>query len=244
MSEAPAPERVSAAPPAPPKRAPELPDPWPVPSNQEIKREASPFGDPDWRVRLYSWCGFVLRLLVIAATVVTAMQYFAAREEKRVERALDLVTLWEQPPYQEAQKALDARLAPLRREAGAMLGDTPDRTDLEVVSKRIGLAAMKEGGGAQPLPDFQEQFGRILYFLNRLAFCVEGNLCSRAVADAYFRDYAESFWLYFSGYILDQRRTSPNYGRPLDSYLHAAPRGFFDFLPALPATPSDAGGAD
>lgn len=244
MSEAVAPVAGMPAP-APARAARDLPDPLPVPSAQEIKKEASPFNDPDWRVRLYTWCGFGLRVLLIIGAVVTALEYFAAREEKRVEHTLDLVTLWEGERYQEAQAALDARLQPLRENAVAMLGSDPARADLELLYKRIGEQAMTEAGGSQPLPEFRDAFGRIVYFLNRLAFCVEGNLCSRDVADAYFRDFAESFWIYFSGYILDERKTSPNYAKPLEDYVKSTGgRGLLWFLPAAPATPSGPGGTN
>ena len=65
---------------------------------------------------------------------------------------------------------------------------------------------MNADGGVMPLPEFQDQFDRLVYFLNRVSFCVEGNLCDRDIADAYFQDYANSFWRYFRGYVEKQRK--------------------------------------
>lgn len=234
MSEAAQKEARPVAPAEPPavQPAPELPDPWPVPSSQEIKRETTPFSDPDWRVRVYSWSGFGLRLLIILATVITALQYFTVREEKRVERAFELVTLWEQPKYQDAQRALDERLAPLVQSAGAVLGADASPAERQVAARQVGEAAMREGGGAMPLAEFERHFGDIVYFLNRVAFCVEEGLCSRAVTDAYFRDFAVSFWSYFSGYAAKRRAVSANYARPLEDYATGkAESGWLSFWP-------------
>lgn len=244
MSEAAAPAapRPAFAEPLPAKRAPELPDPLPVPGTHDIKKEVSPFDDADWRMRLYTWCGFLLRLLLIAGAVVTAMQYFAAREEKRVEHTLELVTLWEEPQYQEAQRALDARLAPLLAQAAAMVTPDTGPADLQLIYKKIGQAAMTPAGGAMPLGEFKAHLDGIVYFLNRLSFCVEGNICSRAVADAYFRDFAESFWRYFSGYVGSVRKqTSPNYAKPIEDYVNANGAPPAEPPPAGPAAPGDAG---
>lgn len=246
MSETAPKEPRPAAPPLAAKPAPELPDPWPVPGSHEIKRESTPFSDPDWRVRVYTWSGFGLRLLIIVATLITAAQYFTVREEKRVERTFELVSLWEQPKYQDAQRALDDRLTPLARDANAMLGADAAPAERQVAARRVGEAVMSEAGGPMPLPEFERHFGDIVYFLNRVAFCVEGGLCSREVTDAYFRDYAVSFWAYFSGYAAKRRAVSPNYARPLEDYATGkAEPGWLPFWPfaasardeATPGTP-------
>lgn len=224
----------------------DLPDPTTLPSSeeadrvqQEINEETSPFKDRDWRIRFYSWAGIGLRLLLIFGTLFSVVQFLAAREEKRVERTLELVDSWEKPEYQEAQKALKERLDGLNSRFASLLGENPSPTELAVYSRRLGVAAMTKDGGTMPLSDFQDQFGRIVYFLNRLSFCVEENLCSRDVADAYFRDFTLSFWGYFSSYVQAQRKQgSPSYGKPIEEYVRSteasAPRPA-----APPATASD-----
>ena len=73
-----------------------------------------------------------------------------------------------------------------------------------------------------PLADFEERFDRIVYFLSRVASCVEGNLCDRAVADEFFLDYARSFWRFFSDWIVKEReRGSPNLAITVENYLKA-----------------------
>lgn len=189
-------------------------------SNQEIKKESNPFTERDPRMLMYAWFGLAVRVLVVFGGIFSVVQFLAAREEKRVERSLALVELWEQGDYQKAERALKQRLAGLNSKYANILGENPSPADRAVLSERIGLEAMSPDGGVMPIDDFQEQFDRIVYFLNRVAFCVEGDLCAPDIIDAYFRDFASSFWDYFHGYIAKQRRSGlSTYAKPIENYL-------------------------
>lgn len=193
---------------------------FPDRSTQEIKKESNPFTDRDWRMLGYAWSGFLLRLLLIAGGVFTVVQYFQAREEGRIERALQLVELWEQPEYQAAQKALKSRLDGLNTQYAGLLGSNPSEEEKRIYAERIGIAALGAQGGAMPVEEFRDHFDRIVYFLNRVAFCVEGNLCQRRVTDAYFRDFAASFWGYFRGHAeQERRRGAPNYAVTIENWI-------------------------
>lgn len=211
------------------QNAPKLPETvtgFPEFSPQEIKEEPNPFRDPDWRMLVYAWSGFALRILLVLGGVFSAFQYLQAREEKRVERTLQLVEVWERPDYQTAQRALRRRLTDLNERHSGLLGPNPSRTEYDIYRNRIGIEAMQEAGGDLPLVDFREQFDRVVYFLNRVSFCVEEGLCSRTVADAYFLDYARSFWSYFSDFAAQQRRAgSMNFARPIEAYVRPRRRG-------------------
>jgi hypothetical protein len=187
---------------------------------QELKEESNPFTSRDPRMLTYAWTGLMVRLFLIAGGVFSVWQYLEQREESRVERTLSLVQLWEQPSYQEAQTALNDRIEALNEENAGLLGDNPSDGELAFYRDRIGLAAMSEAGGDMPLDEFEDRFGRIVYFLNRVAFCVDGNLCSASVADAYFLDYAQSFWSYFGAYIAEERKAGrPKFAEPLEGYV-------------------------
>lgn len=199
---------------------PPLPDPLQNPLAEELRAEENPFTTSDWRMRSYAWAGYTLRFVLIFGAAFTVVQFLAAREEKRVERALQLAETWERPEYQDAQKALRDRLADLNARYASLLGDSPSADELDVYYDRVGQEAMTADGGAMPLPDFQERFDRIVYFLNRVSFCVEGGMCSTEVSDAYFGDYAQSFWNYFGGYVQAQRRRGqPNYAKPIEAFV-------------------------
>jgi hypothetical protein len=182
------------------------------------------FIEGDWRVSANAWAGFGLRVLLIAGTLFSGYQYIMARKELRVERTLQLVELWERPEYQEAQKALKTRLAELNQKFQGLLGQAPSQAELAVYYEKIGNKALEADGGEQPLPEFQDDFDRIVYFLNRVSFCVDGNLCDRDVADAYFQDFADSFWRYFRGYVARQRHAgATTYAAAIEKYVGENP---------------------
>ncbi|WP_245453369.1 DUF4760 domain-containing protein [Aquibium carbonis] len=187
------------------------------------KRENNPFTDGDWRMLSYAWSGFALRILLVLGTIFSVYQYMQAREEKRIERTLELVELWDQPEYQAAQRSLKRRLTELNARFSADLGRSTTPKELAIFQERIGIEAMKAEGGTMSSDEFLESFDRIVYFLNRVSFCVDGGLCSKDVAEAYFRDFAQSFWGYFAGHIRQERRRgSPNLAKPLEDYVSAA----------------------
>jgi hypothetical protein len=199
---------------------PETTEGFPWPSSHEIKKESNPFTDRDWRMLVYAWSGMAVRFAIIFTLMFSIYQFLANQEQKRVEQTMSLVELWETKDYQQAQRALKDRLAALNAKYDNLLSANPSPTEEQVFRQRIGIEAMTASGGDMPLADFSDNFDRIVYFLNRLSFCVDGNLCSRKVSDAYFRDYAVSFWSYFAGYVDKQRKAgSPTFALPIETYV-------------------------
>lgn len=180
----------------------------------------TPFSDGDWRIRLDAWAGLFVRIGLVVGAVFSVYQYLAQREEQRVAQTMRLVELWDESGYQQAQRSVKARLTELNDKYRNLLGQNPTPTEQSIYRRRIGIQAMTAEGGSQPLADFTADFDRVVYFLNRLSFCVEGNLCSRKMADAYFHDYAVSFWSYFAGYVEKQRKAgSATYALPIEKYV-------------------------
>lgn len=203
-----------------PDRLPETVSAMPEVSPHEIKREPNPFVDGDWRMLGYAWAGMLLRVLLIAGGIFSVVQYLQAREERRVERTLQLVDLWERADYQEAQRVLRDRLDGARVAAQSSLAADATPEEIAYVTEQIGITVLTVEEGTVPLAEVRDRFDRIVYFLNRVAFCVEGNLCSQDVADAYFHAYADAFWRYFSAQIARERRAgSPAYATPLERYV-------------------------
>lgn len=199
------------------------PAPMGLPSTQDIKKEANPFTDRDPRMLAYAWVGFLLRILLVFGAVFSILQYVANRSEKRVERTLELVGMWDSPNYQEAQKELRARLSALNKANESLIGSNPSAPELKVYYGAIGQQVMSEEGGTMPLADFEPHFERIVYFFNRVGTCVKSNICDRDVANDYFMDYAKSFWDYFSDYAAERRKGSPNFAKPIEEYVKSAP---------------------
>jgi hypothetical protein len=186
----------------------------------ESGEDDNPFRSKDWRVWTYTWSGFAVRILIIVGGIFSVLQYLDTREEHRVERTLQLIELWEKPEFQQAQQAIGERLDALNTQFGELLDKNASAEERAVYFDRIGVAAMQADGGSMPVAEFRAHFDRMLYFLNRMAFCVEGNLCSKDMVAGYFGDFARSFWTYFGGYIEEQRGgIAPNYGAPLEKYV-------------------------
>lgn len=222
-----APKPVPAAKPAGhlTAKSPDFADPAPttVPGQTDVKRESNPFNDPDPRMLVYAWVGFLLRILLVFGAVFSILQYVAQREEKRVERTMELIDMWDRPEFQEAQRALRSRLVALTEANKGLLGSNASETERKVFQASIGQQLMTEQGGELPLAEFSLHFERIVYFLNRLATCVKSNICDREVANDYFMDYAQSFWTYFADYVADVRRSgSPNFAKPIEEYVASA----------------------
>jgi len=208
-------------------------EPFTEPSPQEIKKESNPFTEADWRMWTYAWSGFLLRLMLVFGASFSVYQYLAQREEKRVERTFALIELWERPEYQDAQKALRERLGQVHDRLKSQLSATPTQAQLDFYYRKVGSEAMTAADSTVPLADIQANFDRVLYFLNRVSSCTTTNLCSKQVTDEYFRDYAHTFWGYFSGYIRSQRRAgSATLAESLEKYLTT------DAAPAPPAEPA------
>lgn len=201
----------------------DLADPDPSPA-EGITKESSPFSDRDRRVMVYAWMGFMLRILLVVGAVFSIIQYLAAREEKRVERTLALVDMWDGAEFQDAQTALKARLIALNKANEGLMSSNPTEDERKIYYESVGKQLMTDGGGAAPMTEFEPKFDRIVYFLNRVSTCVKRNLCDRQVADDYFLDYARSFWSYFGGYADSVRKGgSPNYARSIEDYVTSAP---------------------
>jgi hypothetical protein len=209
-------------------------DPMPLPTtanSTDVKKESNPFTDSDWRMLVYAYIGFLLRILLVCGAVFSLAQYVLQRQEKRVERTLELVDMWDRPEFQEAQRALKTRLVALNEANQGLLGSNPTESAKAVYFASIGEQLMTAEGGTMPLPEFTTHFDRIVYFLNRLATCVKSNLCDRQVADDYFLDYARSFWAYFNGYAAQVRQSgTQNFAKPIEEYVQSA-------APAEPPAP-------
>ena len=200
-------------------------------NDEHVPEGASPIPGPsewtenlfeggDWRVSANAWAGFGLRVLLIAGTLFTVYQYMMQRAEMRVERALALVELWDQDKYQEAAKAVKDRLAGLLAKNPNPFGAKPTEKDLAFYYARIGEQALDSSGADPATPQFQEEFDRLVYFLNRVSFCVDRNICDRDIAQNYFQDYAASFWRYFRGYAEKRRKQGePAYAVAIEKFV-------------------------
>ncbi len=211
-----------ASPPAPKKKPglAETTEAMPWPSNHEIKKESNPFTERDWRMWTYAWSGLVVRLIIVVGGIFSVYQYLQTAEEKRINGTFALLEIWERPEYQQAQLAVRQRIGDLNKKYANLLGKSPSQADLAFYMERIGVEAMTPEGGAMPYEDFKLQFDRLVYFLNRVATCVQAGQCSQKVTDDYFRDLSVSTWGYFAKYVRQVRAGgSTTFAAPIEEYV-------------------------
>lgn len=213
-SAAPAPAAQQPAHERKPRKLPETTEGLPWHSNHEIKKEPNAFTDRDWYNRTYAWAGMAVRFVIVFGSIFSVYQFLAARSEKRVERTLQLVEIWEAPDTSAAQVAINTKLGEINAANSAFFPKDGTEAEKAEYFSRIGRQAAQD-------PALRDQIDKMIYFLNRLAFCVDGNLCSPDVAEAYFRDYAISFWQYFAGYVAQRRQVSPNFAQPIETYVRS-----------------------
>ena len=120
------------------KNLPESTSGFPDTSVHDIKAESNPFTSTDIRMLFYAWAGMFVRIFLIAGGVFSVWQYLQQREEKRIERTLELVQLWEQPNYQQAQRAVRDRLEALNAQNSGLLGANATAKEIAVYSQRLG----------------------------------------------------------------------------------------------------------
>lgn len=199
---------------------PEMTDQFPDVSGPDVKEENNPFTTSDWRMFIYAWSDMLVRLFIILGGIFSIYQYSETRKEKRVEQTLQLVELWDKPEFQEAQTVVKERLAILNAQFAGQLGQNPSQEELAVYYRQVGLEALSAPAPEMSVEEFRARYEKVLYFLNRLAFCVDGNLCEQSVADAFFYDYASSFWRYFSGHVeRERRRGLSGYAVAIEGYV-------------------------
>ena len=215
---------------------PEMSDQFPEASGPDVTEETNPFTSKDWRMLIYAWADVLVRVFIILGGIFAIYQYSETRKEKRVQQTLQLVELWDQPDFQNAQLVVKDRLASLNNEFAGQLGQNPSQEELAVYYRQVGLQALSVAGPDMPLEEFRARYEKVLYFLNRLAFCVDGNLCEQSVADAFFYDYASSFWRYFSGYAERERqRGVVGYATAIENYVTEERNGsIFSTLGLMP----------
>ena len=94
--------------------------------------------------------------------------------------------------------------------------------------ERIGIEAMTPEGGDMPLADFQEHFDRDRLFPQpRCPSASKASSVRNRCADAYFRDYAVSFWSYFCRLCQTKQRKagSSTFAMPIETYVRQAAAG-------------------
>lgn len=135
----------------------------------------------------------IVALLGVVTLVVGVLEYKDQGEAERAKATLALVDKWSEGPltaFSVLDDAISKGIDGLTPEAVASLnaGEAPADSGEGTVE----LAILKMGARAARDPDVMNALVEVEFFFNRLAVCVEANLCSRHAAKAFFGDTVAS----------------------------------------------------
>ncbi|MGR3271788.1 hypothetical protein DU478_05380 [Thalassococcus profundi] len=163
--------------------------------------------------------GLFTVLAVLGGLIGLILAYFELaqrREAARAEATLALLDVWEGATqggthYLNAFRALDARVK-------ANLDEVP-QADLDAARADDTMRAALYARVTREVmddPEAQRAFEDVVYFFQRLAICVETNLCDREATLAFFGGPMRSFSLTFSAPIANRRAAVTDFADGLD----------------------------
>lgn len=160
-------------------------------------------GLPKWASQASLWSSLIVKIILIAGALFSVWQYLEAKNEQRIARTFDLVTLWESDRLQAAYRQLYADIEIYRQNNQNPLQQLaisePDLNPEALVGQAIWDQAYENGSGAVP----RENILTLQYFLSRAVTCSQENLCDKHLISVFFDDFALDFWQYFSDQLED-----------------------------------------
>ena len=152
----------------------------------------------------------------IAGLILAYFELAQRREAARAEATLSLLDVWESKTqgstsYLGAFRMLDARVT-------ARLDDVP-KADLNAARADDTMRAALYARATREVmadPEAQRAFEDVVYFFQRLAICVEANLCDRGATLAFFEGPMRSFSLTFAAPIAERRAATADFADGLD----------------------------
>lgn len=152
----------------------------------------------------------------IFGLIIAYVELGQRREAAQAEATLALLDVWEgstqgSTNYLNAFRALDTRLA-------ARLNEVP-QADLDAARADDTMrAALYARAARQILADAEAQrgFEDIVYFFQRLAICVELDLCDRKATLAFFEGPMRSFSVTFAAPIAERRAAAADFADGLN----------------------------
>lgn len=135
--------------------------------------------------------------------------YIQQIDASRAEKTLELVEVWANGTARPAYERLD-------REMTGLIDAMSDQDRVEVAAASADERAEKRrqlGLKATQNPDVLDALEEVEFFFNRLAVCVDTQLCSRYVAQAFFKDTLETLLAAYGGAIEQRQHDGwPSFG--------------------------------
>ena len=173
----------------------------------------------------------VSKILLIVATLAggvwAVVQYADARHAARVTRTLEYVERFNKDNVLRARMRLGRTWYNLRGYVAKVSLGSRDAADYEQRLRQLVFTVVEnapveldDGSKAKGLVGDLDQ---LQSFFGELEICIEGSLCDKETADAYFSDYATRFYCLHEPFIsYKQRDYDSSYGVRLNVFLKAA----------------------
>lgn len=153
------------------------------------------------RKKYYEVGAAIATMLGVVAIIFAFYQYLAQIEASKADRTIALVDLWTGGEVHNAYMKLDDGVSKLmdamtEQERSDVAKSTDDQR--KALRLQLGVKAAAD-------PEVTAALVEVEFFFNRLAVCVEANLCSQAVVRTFFADTLTDLMGSYGQAIKDRR---------------------------------------
>lgn len=153
---------------------------------------------------------------VLAAAVISTLQYIESNRSLESERSLGLVQAWQERKLAEDFSALqlfvEGKLEGLG-EASAGLAALPPPA-LNAALSNLGKTWLIENRKGENPDVLEDRIDRVTLFFEQMETCIDAGLCTEKVLARYFDEQVQSFWVYFNHYaVIRQKEGYVGYGK-------------------------------
>jgi len=168
---------------------------------------------------LFDWTEFGLKVIVIIGGIVTFFQYFEAKEKDKVKQTMEHVQVFSSSSLLESRLTLNEIWLPYQTIFYQISQQTvASEEDKMKIRGKIVLPVIEQNNV------FKELILLVDFFTN-VQICVQHEICDRQVAEAFFGDYARSFYRLHQPWIRVQRQAIPSFACHLEAFVYPQRQG-------------------
>lgn len=147
----------------------------------------------------------LLRFALVIGVGFTMLEYNRTLYWTQVERSLGHVKTWETDQNRAARLTLALAIRSARY------------AHPKLEKNKIGYLLHRNIRN-ESNSEIHKYFNEIFHLLNSISYCVNSNICDKAIIDGYFKDYATQFWEYFGKSVLEIRKINKS-DLPLQKFI-------------------------
>ena len=178
--------------------------------------------DVDQETRTFFWpqtalhhAEFVLKVILIVASVGAFVQYCEIRQENRVKQTMEQLKSFNSGRLQKAYLNLNSIWFGYYSSIEDINKETIKRKDdVAQIKANIILPIITK-------KELQQDIRLLVDFYENLQVCVQNQICDKQVARDFFGDYADNFYCWHLPWIKKQRTGIPDYAKHLLAFAHS-----------------------